>query len=86
MENDNISYNKTSDDMIQPIDTRAKDRAMNAAQKKKELYEKMKRKVEDAKQAKEQFHQQMREDAMNRPIKDYNINEYDEIEKLSKSR
>jgi hypothetical protein len=86
MENDNISYNKTSDDMIQPIDTRAKDYAMDADQKKKELYEKMKREVEAAQQANEQFHQQMRKDDMNRPIKDYNINEYGEIERPSRSR
>lgn len=76
-------------DMIQPIDTSSKEQAMNAIQRKKELYEQMKNEAEQAQHASEQFHQQMRADAMNQPINDYNINdyninEYGEIERSPK--
>ncbi len=80
----NITDNKTNDDMI--IDTSSKDYAMDALQKKKELYERMKSEVEAAQQANEQFHQQMRDEDMDRPIEDYSINEYGEIVRPSRSR
>ena len=85
MENENISYNRV-DDTIHNIDTSSRDQAMDAIQKKKELYEKMKKEAEQMQQGNEQIHQQMRDDAMNRPIEDYNINEYGEIERPSKLR
>ena len=85
MENNDIIYNKI-DDMTTPIDTSSKDQAMDAIQKKKELYEQMKREVELSQQKNEQFHQQMRDADMNRSIENYNINEYGEIERSSKLR
>lgn len=85
MENKNISYNKV-DDVNHTIDTSSRVQAMDATQKKKELYEKMKKEAEQLQQKNEQFHQQMRDDAMNRQIENYNINEYGEIERPSKLR
>lgn len=85
MENENISYNKV-DDANHTNDTSSRVQAMDAIQKKKELYEEMKKEAEQLQQKNEQFHQQMRDDAMNRQIEDYNINEYGEIERHSKLR
>ena len=86
MEDKNISYNKLNDDMIQPADISAKDYAMDVGQRKKEIYEQMKREVEVAQQQKEQLMQEMKDDDMNRSIENYKINEFGEIERPSKTR
>ena len=91
MENKNIIYNSTNDNII-PIDTSHKDFAMNATQAKKELLERMKQEALDAAQRSEEFHQQMqREDMLrNIPVTDvpegYSINEFGEIIRPGKPR
>ena len=88
----NIIYDKTKNNNIRPIDTSHKDFAMNAAQAKKEMLERMKQEALDAAQRSEEFHQRMRDDDMLRdiPITDipegYGINQFGEIERPGKSR
>ena len=91
MEDKNITYITKNDNII-PIYTSHKDFAMNAAQAKKEILERMKQEALDAAQRSEEFHQQIRQDAMLRDIptadipEGYRINEFGEIERPGKSR
>jgi hypothetical protein len=86
MDDNNLSYKKTNNDMYQDIDTSAKDDAMEAIQKKKEMYEQLKREAEEAQQANEEFHQQMREESMLGSGEGFNINEFGEIERSPRSK
>ena len=53
---------------------------------KKEMYEQLKREAEEAQQANEEFHQQMREESMLGSGEGFNINEFGEIERSPRSK